>query len=58
MLGVQHCTFKGYKRCENQHKGNIIYKSIKIFAYADDIYIVGRSQGAMKEAFISLEKAA
>jgi hypothetical protein len=33
-----------------------IYKSVQIYAYADDIDIVGRSQAAMKEAFVSLEK--
>jgi hypothetical protein len=31
---------------------------VQIFAYVDDINIVGRSQAAMKEAFINLEKAA
>jgi sorting nexin-29 len=36
-------------------RGSSIYKSIQIFAYADD-NIVGRSQAAMKEAYISLER--
>jgi hypothetical protein len=39
-------------------RGNIFYKSVQIFACADDIDIVGQSQAAMKEAFISLEKVA
>jgi 4-hydroxy-L-threonine phosphate dehydrogenase PdxA len=39
-------------------RGGIFCKSVQIFAYADDIDIVGRSQVAVKEVFISLEKAA
>jgi hypothetical protein len=39
-------------------RGNIFYRSVQIFSCADDIDIVGRSQTAMKEAFISLEKVA
>jgi hypothetical protein len=39
-------------------RGSIFYKSVQIFAYVDDIDIVGQSQAAMREAFISLEKAA
>jgi hypothetical protein len=37
--------------------GSIFYKSIQIFAYADDIDIVGQSQAAMNGVFINLEKA-
>jgi sorting nexin-29 len=39
-------------------RGNIFYTSVQIFACADDIDIVGSSQAAMIEAFITLEKAA
>jgi hypothetical protein len=39
-------------------RGSIFYKSVQILVYADDIDIVGRSQAAVKEVFISLEKAA
>jgi sorting nexin-29 len=39
-------------------RGTIFYKCVQILAYADDIDIIGRTQRAMKEAFISLEKAA
>jgi hypothetical protein len=39
-------------------RGNIFYKSVQIFAYVDEIDIVGWSQAAKKEVFISLEKAA
>jgi sorting nexin-29 len=38
--------------------GNIFYKSVQILTYADNTDIIGRSQAVMKEAFISLEKAA
>ena len=34
------------------------YKSFQLLAYADDIDITGRSQTALKEAFLSLERAA
>jgi hypothetical protein len=39
-------------------RGTISYKSEQISAYADDIDIAGRSQPAVKEAFISFEKTA
>jgi sorting nexin-29 len=39
-------------------RGTIFYKSVQILAYADDINIIARTQGAMKEAFIVIEKAA
>ena len=39
-------------------KGTIYNKSIKILAYADDIDIVGRTVNSVKEAFLSLSKAA
>jgi hypothetical protein len=33
-------------------------KSVQILSYADDIDIIGRTEKAMKEAFVNLEKAA
>ena len=38
--------------------GTKFYKSVQILAYADDIDIIARSQPALKEAFISFERAA
>jgi sorting nexin-29 len=35
----------------------IIYKSVQILAYADDIDIIGRTRATMIEAYTSLEKA-
>ena len=37
--------------------GTIFYKSVQILAYADDIDIIVRSRMALKEAFLSLERA-
>jgi hypothetical protein len=36
----------------------LFHKTVQNLAHADDIDITGRIQRAMKEAFISLEKAA
>jgi hypothetical protein len=36
----------------------ILYKSVQILAFAGDIGIIGRTQAAMKEAFINLKKTA
>jgi len=41
-----------------QTSGTIFYKSVQLLAYADDIDIIARSQTALKEAFLSLERAA
>ena len=41
-----------------QTNGTIFYKSVQLLAYADDIDIIARSQVALREAFISLERAA
>jgi sorting nexin-29 len=41
-----------------QTNGTIFYKSVQLLAYADDIDIKARSQTALKEAFLSLERAA
>jgi hypothetical protein len=38
--------------------GSNFYKSVQIMAHANDIDIIKRTQRVMKEAFISLEKAA
>ena len=37
--------------------GTVFYKSVQLLAYADDIDITARSQAALKEAFIPLERA-
>jgi sorting nexin-29 len=39
-------------------RGTIFFKSVQILAYADDIYIIARTETVMKEAFTNLEKAA
>jgi len=41
-----------------QTSGTIFYKSVQLLAYADDIDIIARSRTALKEAFLSLERAA
>ena len=41
-----------------QTNGTIFYKSVQLLAYADDIDIIARSRKALKEAFLSLERAA
>jgi sorting nexin-29 len=41
-----------------QTNGTIFYKSVQLFAYADDTDIIARSPTALKEAFLSLERAA
>jgi sorting nexin-29 len=38
-------------------RGSIFYKSVQILAFADDIDII-RTQKAMKQMFINLERAA
>ena len=40
-----------------QTNGTVFYKSVQLLAYADDIDITARSQAALKEAFIPLERA-
>jgi hypothetical protein len=39
-------------------RGTILYKSVQILAFADDIDIIGRTQKSMREAFLNLERAA
>jgi len=41
-----------------QTSGTIFYKSVQPLAYADDIDIIARSRTVLKEAFLSLERAA
>jgi sorting nexin-29 len=41
-----------------QTTGTIFYKSVQLLAYADNIDIIVRSPTALKEAFLSLERAA
>jgi len=41
-----------------QTSGTIFYKSVQLLAYADGIDIIARSRTALKEAFLSLERAA
>ena len=41
-----------------QTNGTIFYKSVQLLAYADDIDIIARYRRALKEAFLSLERAA
>jgi hypothetical protein len=41
-----------------QTKGTIFYKPVQHLPYADDIDIRARSRTALKEAFLSLERAA
>jgi hypothetical protein len=41
-----------------QTNGTIFHKSVQLLAYADDTDTIARSQTALKEAFISLERAA
>ena len=41
-----------------QTSGTIFYKSVQLLAYADDVDIIARSRMALKEAFLSLERAA
>jgi hypothetical protein len=49
---------KGSTGCRIQTNGTIFYKSVQLLAYADDIDIIARSPTTLKEAFLSLERAA
>jgi hypothetical protein len=46
------------RRAELQANGTIFNKQTKILGYADDIGIIGRSQAAVWEAFLALEREA
>jgi len=41
-----------------QTSGTIFYKSVQLLAYADDMDIIAISRTTLKEAFLSLERAA
>jgi sorting nexin-29 len=41
-----------------ERRGIIYYKSVQVFAYADDLDITGRSERGVKEAFIKLNNEA
>jgi len=41
-----------------QTSGTIFYKYVQLQAYADDIDIIARFRTALKEAFLSIERAA
>jgi len=49
---------KVVRNMEIQTSGTIFYKSVQLLAYADDVDIIARSRAALKEAFLSLERAA
>jgi len=49
---------KAVRNAGIQTSGTILYKSVQLLAYADDIDIIARSRMALKEAFLSLERAA
>ena len=38
-------------------RGNILYKSVQILAYADDIDIISRSLKSLQEVTIALDRA-
>jgi hypothetical protein len=57
LSAVQHSVRKGRKKCRNT-KGTIFYKSVQLLAHTDNIDIIARTQAALKEACISLERAA
>jgi hypothetical protein len=37
-------------------RGTILHESLQILAYADDVVIIGRYEGTVKEAYIKLNK--
>ena len=49
---------KAVRNAGIQKSGTIFYKSVQLLAYADDIDIIARSRTALKEAFLSIERAA
>jgi hypothetical protein len=46
------------RRANLQKTGTIYNKETQLLAYADDIDIVGRSQSAVRDAFLALEREA
>jgi len=49
---------KVVKNAGIQRSGTIFYKYVQLLAYADDTDIMARSRMTLKEAFLSLERAA
>jgi hypothetical protein len=43
------------QRANLQTSGTIYNKETQLLAYADDIYIVGRSQPTVRDAYLALE---
>jgi Reverse transcriptase (RNA-dependent DNA polymerase) len=48
--------FNVVRRAKIQTSGTIFNKQTQLLAYADDIDIIGRSQAAVQEAFLALER--
>jgi hypothetical protein len=46
------------RRANLQTTGTIFNKETQLFAYADDIDIVGRSQSAVRDAYVAMETEA
>jgi hypothetical protein len=46
------------RRANLQTTGTLYNKETQLFAYADDIDIVGRSQSAARDAYLAFEKEA
>jgi Reverse transcriptase (RNA-dependent DNA polymerase) len=46
------------RRTKLQTNGTIFYRQTQILAYADDIDIIGRSQAAVRDAYLALEREA
>jgi sorting nexin-29 len=45
------------RKSDIQTRGTILYKSVQLMAYADDMVIIGRSLASMSEGFQLLEEA-
>jgi hypothetical protein len=49
---------KGVRDSGIETKGSMHDKTLQMLAYADDIVLVGRTSGVLKEAIINLSKVA
>jgi sorting nexin-29 len=58
MFAFQPSIGKVVRNAGIRTNGTIFYKSVQRLAYADGIDIIARSQTALKETFLSLERAA
>jgi hypothetical protein len=58
MFSISHCFREDTRDAHLETKGTICNTSIHIFAYSDDIDIVGRTVNSVKEAIIALSAAA